>query len=176
MNADKANSGSSSGATSETKPPSPDAPPEKLSEAEYLAQQAETARLALMHAWQQVKVRLGQGVAPVEWAKEYPWITVGAAAVAGFVATAALVPSKEEQALKKLAAIERALNPAPPHAPEHSNGDSQKPASGLMSTILHEVMNVAKPVLLSMMSASMGGAAQPPSPDPQQNDGDQGMP
>lgn len=173
MNSDKANSGSSSGATSETKPPAPDTPPEKLSEAEYLAQQAETARLALTHAWQQVKARLGQGVAPAEWAKEYPWITVGAAAVAGFVATAALVPSKEEQALKKLAAIERALNPGPAREEDHSNGNGRKEGPGVLGTILHEALNIAKPVLLSMMSAGIGGAGataaqQPPMNDPEQ--------
>jgi hypothetical protein len=173
MNSDNASSGSSSGATSGTKPPDPDTPPEKLSEAEYLAQQAETAKQALAHAWQEVKVRLGQGVAPAEWAKQYPWITVGAAAVAGFVATAALVPSKEEQALKKLAAIERALNPAPSREDERSStGNGRKEGSGLVGTLLHEVLNIAKPVLLSMMTAGIGGAAaapqQPPMNDPQQ--------
>lgn len=160
MNSDNANSASSSAATSGTKPPSPETPPEKLSESEYLAQQAEAARLAMTHAWSQLKARLGQGVAPQAWAKEYPWITVGAAAVAGFVATAALVPSKEEQALKKLAAIERALNPAPPRKEEHSNGNGSKGGQGLMGTILHEVLNIAKPVLLSMMSAGVGAATE----------------
>lgn len=135
--------------------------------------------MALTHAWQQVKSRLGQGVAPAEWAKEYPWITIGAAAVAGFVATAALVPSKEEQAIKKLAAIERALNPAPPREESHSNGNGQKSGSGLMGTILHEALNLAKPMLLSLMSASIGGAvgAKPQQPDdPQQYDPQSGMP
>jgi len=60
--------------------------------------------------FQDIKAKLGQGVDPKAWAREHPWVTIGAAAVAGFAATAALVPSKEEQALKKLAAIERALN------------------------------------------------------------------
>ena len=121
MKSESGKSGSSSGGTSETKPPAPDTPPEKLSEQEYLAQQAESAKLALTGAWQEMKTRLAQGVAPQVWAKEYPWITVGAAAVAGFVAATALVPSKEEQALKKLAAphlpssltrLERAVNRA----------------------------------------------------------------
>lgn len=124
-------------------------------------------------------MRLGQGVTPGEWAKEYPWITVGAAAVAGFVATAALVPSKEEQALKKLAAIERALNPAVPREEDHSNGHGEKKGSSLMATILHEALNIAKPMLLSLMSASIGGAVganqQPPN-DPQQYDPQSGMP
>lgn len=174
MKSDNASSGSNSGGTSATKPPAPDTPPEKLSEAEYLAQQAETAKQALAHAWQQAKTRLGQGVAPSEWAKEYPWITVGAAAVAGFVATAALVPSKEQQALKKLAAIERALNPGPVREEDHSNGDGHKESHGILGTILHEALNIAKPVLLSMMSAGIGGAGatvaqqQQPVNDPQQ--------
>lgn len=118
-------------------------------------------------------------MAPVEWAKEYPWITVGAAAVAGFVATAALLPSKEEQALKKLAAIERALNPAPPREEEHSNGNSKKGGAGVMGTILHEVLNIAKPMLLSMMSAGIGGAVgskQQQPDDPSQYDPEGGMP
>jgi hypothetical protein len=158
MNSDNANSGSTSAATSGTKPPSPETPAEKLNESEYLAQQAEAARLAMTHAWTQIKARLGQGVAPQAWAKEYPWITVGAAAVAGFVATAALVPSKEAQALKKLAAIERALNPGPAHEEPHANGNGKKEGQGIMATVLHEVLNIAKPVLLSMMSAGIGAA------------------
>lgn len=127
----------------------------------------------MSHAWSQVKARLGQGVAPQAWAKQYPWITVGAAAVAGFVATAALVPSKEAQALKKLAAIERALNPAPPREEEHSNGNGTK-GGGLMGTILHEVLNIAKPVLLSMMSAGVGAAteaATQPNPNAEDQQG-----
>jgi hypothetical protein len=155
------------------KPPAPDTPPEKLSEQEYLAQQAEAAKQALAGAWDQMKTRLGQGVAPQAWAKEYPWATVGAAAVAGFVAVAALVPSKEEQALKKLAAIERALNPPPPRE-DHSNGDARKEGGGLLGSILREAIKVAQPVLMSMMAGGMGpGMApqQPGAPDPQQDYG-----
>ena len=169
MNSDNASSGSTSAATSATKPPDPSTPPEKLTEAEYLAQQAGLAKAAMSHAWGQVKARLGQGVAPQEWAKEYPWITVGAAAVAGFIATAALVPSKEEQALKKLAAIERALNPAPPREEEHSNGNARKEGGGMVGTILHEILNVAKPVLLSMMSAGIGAAVPHAQPQPEED-------
>ena len=55
--------------------------------------------------------------------RQYPWLTLGASTVAGFVATSLLVPSKEDQALKKLAKIERALNPAAPAAAKPADGD-----------------------------------------------------
>lgn len=118
-----------------------------------------------------MKTRLGQGVAPQAWAKEYPWITVGAAAVAGFVAVATLVPSKEEQALKKLAAIERALNPPPPPREDHSNGDGKRERGGLVGSILREAIRVAQPVLMSMLAGGMAQGTPPQQPgmeDPQQ--------
>lgn len=120
----------------------------------------------MAHAWDQVKARLGQGLAPQAWAKEYPWITVGAAAVAGFVAASTLIPSKEEQALKKLAAIERALNPAPPK-PEHSdaNGSGKPEGRSMLSTILHEVLAVARPAIVSLMTAGLSGMPVPPAED-----------
>ncbi|HEY2588322.1 MAG TPA: hypothetical protein VGI81_21460 [Tepidisphaeraceae bacterium] len=159
MKSESGSSGSSSGGTSETKPPAPHTPPEKLSEQEFLAQQAESAKLAMGKAWQEMKTRLGQGVAPQVWAKEYPWITVGAAAVAGFVAAATLIPSKEEQALKKLAAIERALNP-PPRREDHLNGDGKKEGGGFLGSMLREAIRVAQPVLMSMLTGGMASGMQ----------------
>src|SRR5579864_1384825 len=157
MNNDNASSGSGSAATSAPKreqSPPPDAPAQKLTEAEYLAQQAHNAQLAMSKAWQEIKARLGQGANPVAWAKEYPWITIGAAAVAGFTAAAALVPTKEDQALKKLSAIERALNPPPPRH-EAENGDSHKDGRGMVGTILHELLGILRPALVGLMTAGM---------------------
>ena len=114
-------------------------------------------------AWGQIKARLGQGAAPAAWAKEYPWITVGAAAVAGFIATAAIVPSKEQQALKKLASIERALNPHPPKAEpasDHSDGKQESPS--IWATILREVLALARPILTGLVSANLGGMPRDP--------------
>lgn len=112
-------------------------------------------------AWQEMKARLGQGTNPAAWAHEYPWITVGAAAVAGFAAAATLVPSKEQQALKRLARIERALHPPAPRADHgNGNGDSKKEEhGGMLSTILHEAIAVLRPALVSLMTAGL--AANP---------------
>lgn len=106
--------------------------------------------------------RLREGVDPKLWAKEYPWVTVGAAAVAGFLTACTLVPTKEEQALKKLAKIERALHPPPPppRREEHANGDSAKEAhGGMLSTILHEALAVVRPALVSLLTANLANPA-----------------
>src|SRR5687767_3043371 len=85
-------------------PPPADAPAKSLSEAEFLQQQAANAKAAIGRALADFTGQLAHGVDPRLWAKEYPWYTVGAAAVGGFVAAALLIPSKQEQALRKLAA------------------------------------------------------------------------
>ena len=117
----------------------------------------------MTQAWKELKTRLGQGTSPQAWAKEYPWVTVGTAAVAGFIAASSLIPSKEEQTLKKLAAIERALNPQP-HAPEHSqgNGKSEPQGKSIVSTILHEVLAIARPAIVSLMTAHLGNLTGSP--------------
>src|SRR5918998_1038116 len=116
MKTDNANRESTSATTSKSEPssekpkPGPTADPAKLSEAEYLTQQAENAKAAIAAAMKELTAKLGEGVNPIDWAKRYPWASVGASAVAGFVAASLLIPSKEQQALARLAKIERALN------------------------------------------------------------------
>lgn len=97
---------------------------------------------------------------------------MGAGAVAGFVATTLLVPSKEEQALKKLAAIERALSPQPPRRErqgreDDGNGDSSKqykPEShGFLSLIAREAISAVKPAIISLLTAGVTAKAAKPS-------------
>lgn len=118
-------------------------------------------------ALKEVVARLGQGTNPVDWAKQYPWATVGASAVAGFVAASLLVPSKEQQALHKLAAIERALNPHPPqqaqvHSPTDASPEAQsyRAPSGFLSLVAREAIGAIKPVLISMLTAQVAKPSQ----------------
>ena len=175
MNADNPTSGSSSARTSSARPnapkpsepkakseaPPPEAPDTTLSESEFLARQAATARLAIGQAFKDIRTRLAEGANPAAWAAEHPWITVSAAAAAGFVATAVLVPSKEQQALNKLAAIERTLNPPPPSA----NGKSKEEKQGLLATILLEGISLLRPILSNLLAANL--ATSPPNPPPE---------
>jgi hypothetical protein len=143
-----------------------------LSESAYLAHQANDAAAAIGAALDDLKKSLAKGVNPVGWAKQYPWIAVGAGAVAGFVATSLLVPSKEEQALSKLAKIERALNPPPPPPPPQqqqpmANGEASYKSgqSSLVRTVLGEVVSAIKPAVISLLTASTTAAVAKTSPE-----------
>jgi hypothetical protein len=133
--------------------------PGSPTESEYLAQQAQAAQAAMSQAWNELKTKLGQGVDPKAWAKQHPWIAIGGAAVAGFAATAALVPSKEQQALRKLAELERALHPP---APSAVNGDAKKEKPSMLAAIALEAFAVLRPVLTTILTNQMGQTAADP--------------
>src|SRR5437016_9533541 len=80
-------------------------PPES-SEADFLTLQQEHAKAAIGRVVSEIKGALAEGADPRAWVQQYPWATLGASAVAGFVAATMLIPSREQQALKKLAEIE----------------------------------------------------------------------
>src|SRR5688572_9566475 len=111
MNHDNANSASTTGTTSPSGGASP--PPGPASEAEFIAAQAEAAKKAISNVVTQLTHDLGRGIDPRGWTKEHPWMMVPGATVAGFVGAVMAVPSKEEQALRKLARFEKALMPEP---------------------------------------------------------------
>ncbi len=125
----------------------------KLSESKYLERQASEAQEAMARAWGELKRDLAKGADPRVWMQSHPWITLASAAVAGFTAAAVVVPSKEEQALRKLEKIERALHTA--HHPEsHANGNgSKKKSGGFLGMIIHELLGVLKPLLVTLVSA-----------------------
>lgn len=105
-----------------------------------------------------MKAKLGEGANPFEWAREYPKMSLGLAAVAGFVGTTLVVPSREEQALAKLAAIEKALNPGKTtetnHAGNEKPGTSHQP---LLTVIIREVLAIVRPLVLSLLTAGIAG-------------------
>lgn len=109
---------------------------------------------------------------------------VAGAAVAGFAAAAAFVPSKEDQALRRLAKIEKALMPERAkrdgHAadPGEDGGakDFSRGRSGFLGAIGRQVLETIKPALMSALTAGITAKAatpdnpyqapQPPSADP----------
>ncbi len=102
------------------------------------------------------------------WTKQYPWLTLASTTVAAFVATSLLVPSREQRALNKLAAIERALNPTPPPAPKvDSNGENAaqyKPGgNSLMTTLARELIGAVKPAVISLLTAGVTAAQTKPT-------------
>jgi hypothetical protein len=146
----------------------------EASEADFLTLQQEHAKAAIGRAVSELKNALAQGADPRQLMKQYPWVTLGASAVAGFIATSMLVPSKEEQALKKLAAIEKALNPPPPRRTEppeevasvdgkRGAGDYKSGRSGMLTAIMGEVVGAIKPMLISLLTSGVTASAVKPS-------------
>jgi hypothetical protein len=145
------------------------------SEADFLTLQQEHAKAAIGRAFSELKGALTGSVDPRPLMKNYPWATLGGAAVAGFVAASMLIPSKEQQALKKLAAIEKALNPPPPRrARDEEDGDMsvdgkagakdyKSGRSGLLSALMGEVIGAVKPALISLLTSGVTASAVKPS-------------
>lgn len=170
-------------ASSQTAPPggapaattvTPATPAPTGDESAYLARQAADARAAISATLARIGADLGQTASVAAWARHYPLITVGASAAAAFVATAVLVPSKEQQALSRLAKIERALHPSPPRKREDDatdGDDAGKFKTGRQSfarSILGEVIKAVQPALLSLLTASVTAHAAKPSQEDMQ--------
>ena len=151
------------------------------SEADFLLLQQEHARAAIGRVVSELKGALAEGADPRLWAKQYPWATLGVSAIAGFVATSMLVPSREQQALKKLAEIERALNPEPRRREERERDDHPDSVDGkagadsyktgkqsFMTALLGEAIKAVRPALISLLTAGVTAKAAKPSDEEMQ--------
>ena len=129
-------------------------------------QQAEEARQAMSQAASLFAKNLGHTVDPRTFTKQHPWMGLTGAAVGGFLAATLLIPSEEDRVIKRLMKLERAANPEKfePHFAVHPDG-SQKPST--MSRIITEVLSVARPIIMSALSAGMGPHQQPGRPETQ---------
>jgi len=148
------------------------------SEADFLTLQQEHAKAAIGRVVSEIKGALAQGADPRTWVHQYPWATLGATAVAGFVAATMLIPSREQQALKKLAEIERALNPPPRSKAERERDDHPDSVDGkadaddyksgkqsIMTALLGEAIKAVRPALISLLTAGVTAKAARPSED-----------
>jgi len=168
-NSNKSNDSKSS---KKAPPPTPGDSTPKATEAQFLAQQAVDAKAAISRTLSDLGTSLGNGANLSAWTREYPWLTLGATTVAGFVAAAAIVPSKEQQALRRLAKIERALNPEPPKKKKSDSEDGdgqddvkrfQSGRQSFMRSVLGEVIKAVQPAVLSMLTAGVTAHAAKPS-------------
>jgi len=148
------------------------------SEADFLSLQQEHAKAAIGRVVSEIKGALAEGADPRTWVHQYPWATLGATAVAGFVAATMLIPSREQQALKKLAEIERALNPEPRRKAERERDDHPDSVDGkadaddyksgkqsFMTALLGEAIKAVRPALISLLTAGVTAKAARPSED-----------
>ena len=106
-----------------------------------------------------------------------PWTTLAAAALAGFAGTALAVPSKEEQALRRLRKLEQAL-----HADEEERRQARSSGNGhdrdddrgtgtkdhsILGMLAGHAFGLLKPLITSALSAALTAhTVQPEGPTP----------
>jgi len=162
-----------------------------VGESAYLVRQQQLARQAMSRALGDLFSFGKQAADPGKVMASHPWVTLASSAAAGFAAAAVAVPSKEQQALRKLAKIEKALNLNPPERHAHNGkaaaangaanaGDGNDAAgksgeqayksgrSSLMRAILGEMIGALKPAIVSLLTAGVTGAVAKPSPEEMQ--------
>lgn len=81
---------------------------------------------------------------------EHPYVSLTGALATGFLTAAIFVPSKEQQVLRKLAALERAVAL---HGSDTNHPKSQ--AGGLSGALIGSIAAVLKPALLQIITAGM---------------------
>ena len=133
--------------------PSSDA---KRSEADLLKEEADRAREAIGKTIGDLKASLGRLADPHRLTHDHPFIAVGAAAVAGFAAAATMIPSRQQQAMRTLAAIEKALK-QPAVEPSKTEEIKEAAAGGWIGIVLAEVMKLVRPLLTTLISSSLSG-------------------
>ena len=137
-----------------------------LSESEYLEKQATAAKEAIAATLSDIKGRLGETVDVKLWTRQHPWLMLASAAVAGFASASTLVPSKEQQALRKLASIEEALR-EPRHEEKRKDSENGKSKDhGIIGTIVREAIAALRPLLVTFLSSSLNNR-MPPADGPQ---------
>jgi hypothetical protein len=184
-------SNSNAPASAPTSPSAPSAPASKteaekekpatpMGESAFLTKQAADAKAAIARVSEELKNDLAKGVDPRAWMQVAPWTTLASAAVAGFLAAAATIPSKEQQALRRLRRMEKALDEHEYDRTHDDRGrrngrDGKHPDAGkssLLGSAVGSLMAAVQPVLVSVLTTAMGGrATTPPGTDPNAADG-----
>jgi hypothetical protein len=157
MKTDAGNSGSSSAGTSPGGPNSESAAP--LSEAEFLKREATRAKAAIGEALSDLGNNLKATADPHVLTRDHPWVAISAAAVAGFAAAITLIPSKEQQALRALAELERVRHAPPPAAATSDKAAAAEGAAGgIFATIAAEVFKMIRPLITTLLTAGISRA------------------
>jgi ElaB/YqjD/DUF883 family membrane-anchored ribosome-binding protein len=153
------NNESVSGTTSQSAPETEKTA--SMSEAEFLRQEAARAQAAIGEAIGDLRRNLKATADPKILTRDHPWIAISTAAVAGFAAALTLTPTKEQQALRALAELERARH-APPQSsdpasdPKSDNRTAKEEAgAGFLGLIIAELLKTIRPLLTTLLTAGI---------------------
>lgn len=158
---------------------SPEKSPERkdgLTESAFLEREAQRAKAAMAQAWADAKAKAMQGLDPRVWTASHPWYALTGAALAGFVAAYSLTPSKEQEILRKIAKLNRAIAGVEPDADvdtvpaadaatvegqrvrvAEATADAGRKdrTSGILGTLGKELIKAVGPALMSSITAAI---------------------
>jgi len=86
------------------------------------------------------------------WAKHHPWLTVGAAAAAGFAAASVVTSAVQGPP--------RANGYVPPDGAHMAAGSAPRQHSAMWSSLMAPLFDLAKVAIQSAIASAMGGAMQ----------------
>jgi hypothetical protein len=86
--------------------------PQTRSEASFLADQAADAKAAMIHTLRDIKESLGKVADVRVCAQQHPWLVIGSAVAAGFVAGAVVTPAPQRKVKKTRASSHAASQPS----------------------------------------------------------------
>ena len=158
MNADSKNRTHSTDTTSTTRL---DPELSRLSESEFLARQAEEAQKAIRAKIERIEQTLKDSADLQAWTREYPWASVGAAALAGFVAAAAITPTSSSRQKKEWTALLRELLAEAEEKEGHAPGETQH--GSMLGGALSGLLKTFGTALQSSIIAAATAKAQQPS-------------
>lgn len=139
--------------------------PPAATEAEYLDRQLAEAKAAISRVLGSIQDDLAHGADVRIWAREYPLASAGGAALAGLLAALAMVPSRQQRAIRKLAKLQKSVV-------ETQVQPEPAPAKGgsFFSRLGREAIDAFKPAVMSAIAAGVSGrmAQAPPPPQPKE--------
>ena len=124
-----------------------------------MARQADEARQAISRAAGLIGKDLSAAMDPRLWTREHPWAALGMAAAGGFAAAAAVTPTQQEAAVKRLARLERVLSAHASVDGEPEADSKGKPRKGLGQRLMRIGVRQALKVLQPMVISAITGAA-----------------
>jgi ElaB/YqjD/DUF883 family membrane-anchored ribosome-binding protein len=127
--------------------------PQKRSERGYLADQAADARLAMVHTLQDMKQTVIQVADVRSCTKRHPWLVIGSAVAAGFVAGTALTPSARTNIKHTGSNSEALLQPG---------GEGQGTPQSNKSVLFSIVGTVLASILQTVVQGSIAAAVAKP--------------
>jgi hypothetical protein len=124
---------------------------------------------------------LARGTSVGAWTGDHPWAALSGAMIAGFAIASLVVPTKEQQALQRLAKIERALHPVEVDESAdkaatafEGNGRSatKHQPPGLLGGLLRDVVRAGVPALSQILAAALRPGVNPTPEDVTNDTGD----